>query len=363
MTDASLIAAPHAHDRVSVTRTMALVMAALLPATAFALYQFGWPAINLFCITLVSALAFEALCLRIAGLPLKPFLTDGSALLSGWLVACTLPPWAPWWLGVAGAGIALVIGKHIFGGLGQNVFNPAMVARVMLLISFPVQMTSWVAPQPLLSADAPDFWQGLAITFTGQTSGFDALSSASLLGHIQTELSQGKAMGDIIAASFDFKTAILGNVPGSLGETSAILILAGGIFLLAMRIITWQIPLTMLLTMAAIAGLFHAIDPNAYADPLVHITAGGFLLCVFFIATDYVTSPVSPTGQIIYGASCAALIYIIRTWAAFPEGVGFAVLLMNAATPMIDHYVRPRIYGRTLKGDPLAAKPGEERRK
>lgn len=354
MTEATVTAAPYAHDQVSVARTMGLVMIALFPATAFSLYQFGWPAINLFAITMLAALAFEALCLKIAGRPLTPFLTDGSALLSGWLVAFTLPPWAPWWIGVMGAAIALIIGKHIFGGLGQNVFNPAMVARVMLLISFPVQMTTWVKPVPIASAGAPDFWEGLKITFQGGQS-FDAVTSASLLGALHTDLSQGKPLSESLTAHFDIKEMILGTVPGSLGETSVLFILIGGLFLLATRIISWRIPVSMFAAMAAIASLFHFIDPDRYADAFVHIASGGFMLCAFFIATDYVTSPVSALGQLVYGAATAFLIYVIRTWAAFPEGVGFAVLLMNAATPMIDHYIRPRIYGRTRRGEPLSA--------
>lgn len=355
MTDATVTAAPYAHDRVSVTRTMVLVMVALLPATCFSLYQFGWPAINLFVLTIVSALAFEAICLRIAGLPLKPFLTDGSAVLSGWLVAMTLPPWAPWWIGVMGAGIALVIGKHLFGGLGQNVFNPAMVARVMLLISFPVQMTTWVSPAPIGSSLAPDLWEGLLITF-GTAQSYDALSGASLLGALNTDLSQGVLLTTSVHTHFDLEQALWGVTRGSLGETSAVLILVGGLFLLLFRLITWHIPLSMFVTLAAIAGLFHFIDPERYAAPIVHVTSGAFMLCMFFIATDYVTSPVSALGQLVYGTTTALLIFVIRTWAAFPEGVGFAVLLMNAATPMIDHYIRPRIYGRTRSGKPLDVK-------
>jgi len=352
MNNAPIAGGPYAHQHSSIGRIMGLVMLALLPATVYGLYQFGWPAINLFVITLASALLAEAICLRIADKPIKPFLFDGSAVLTGWLLAMTLPPWAPWWIGVVGALLAIIIGKHVFGGIGQNLFNPAMVARVALLISFPLEMTSFISPQPILSANAADFLEGLNITF-GSDLNFDAVSSASLLGDVKTDLGQGFTLPEVLSNKYNIMDLLWGAVPGSLGETSALLIFAGGLLLLALRIISWHIPVAMLLTLALLASFFHWLDPAHYPDAIYHLISGSAMLGAFFIATDLVTSPVTRRGQMLYGAGCGLLIFVIRTWAGFPEGVAFAVLLMNAATPLFDHYLKPRIYGRNRSGKPL----------
>lgn len=347
----ALTASPHAHASNSVGRTMGLVMLALVPATLFGLYQFGWPAIFLFTVTLTATAAFEALALMVAGRPLRAPLTDGSALLTGWLLALTLPPWAPWWTGVVGGFLAVVVGKQVFGGIGQNLFNPAMVARVALLISFPLEMTRFVAPRPLFSADAPPFLDGLAITFGGQS--YDAFTGASILGHVRTELGQGRDLAEILPQVFDPIDALLGLVPGSLGETSALLLAAGGLYLIYKRVIGWQLPAALLGTIALLATLMSLIEPERYPGALYHLLSGATMLCAFFIATDPVTSPVSVRGQLVFGAGVGLLVYAIRSWGGYPEGIGFAVLLMNACTPMIDHYLKPRIYGRDRRGAPL----------
>ncbi|WP_116134591.1 RnfABCDGE type electron transport complex subunit D [Tropicimonas sp. IMCC34043] len=348
---------PHAHSMFSVTQTMAMVAVCLAPATGLGFYQFGWPAILLFLVTIFSAVAFEAVCLIVAQRPVARFLLDGSAVLTGWILAMTLPPWAPWWVGTVGAFIAIVIGKQVYGGIGQNMFNPAMVARAMLLISLPVQMTVWVLPDPLGAAGAPDLWQSLAITFGGGGD-VDAVSSASTLGFVSAQLGGGLPLDQIMAQTFSIRDLFYGHVPGSLGETSAALILAGGCLLIAMRIITWHIPVAVLGAAAALSGALHWADPASFPSPLWHLTSGALMLCAFFIATDYVTSPVSARGQLIYGAGTGALIVIIRTWGSFPEGAAFAVLLMNACTPLIDTYTRPRIFGRDRKGKPLEIAKG-----
>ena len=346
------VAGPYTHSRSSISRTMGLVMLALMPATLYSLYLFGWPAIFLFVVTILASLLFEAGSLRLAGKRVRPFLLDGSALLTGWLLAMTLPPWAPWWIGVVGAFIAIVVGKQVFGGIGQNLFNPAMVARVALLISFPLEMTLFSSPVPLFSAQAPGLMESLAITF-GSSTQLDAVSSATTLGHLKTELSRGLSLE---TASNDIDSLWqmgLGSVGGSLGETSALLLLLGGLYLIYKRIITWHIPLAMLGTLALLATIFHLIDPDSYVGPLTHLLSGAAIMGAFFIATDLVTSPVSIRGQLIFGAGVGLLVYAIRTWAGYPEGVAFAVLLMNACTPLIDHYLKPRIYGRNRKGEPL----------
>jgi len=331
---------------------MGLVAVALVPATAYGLYAFGWPALFLFSGTVVAALLWEALSLKLAGKPVRLFLFDGSALLTGWIVAMTLPPWAPWWIGVLGAFVAIVLGKHAFGGLGQNVFNPAMIARIFLLISFPVEMTQFLEPRPLLSPGAPGLAESLAIFVFGH-AGFDAISSASLLGTVKTALGQGTALPDILSNSHGLLPLAIGAVPGSLGETSAVLLVLGGLFLLATRVITWHAPVAMIATMAALSGGFHLADPARFLDPATQLLSGTFLFAAFFIVTDYVTAPATGTGKLIFGAGVAFLTFVIRTFAAYPEGIGFAVLLMNATVPLIDHVVRPRIYGRTRSGEPI----------
>lgn len=352
MNEVPLLGGPYAHERVSIRRTMLLVMLALLPATAFGLFQFGWPAIYLFLITVLSAIAAEAVSLWIMKKPQRTFLLDGSALLTGWLLAMTLPPWAPWWIGVVGALLAIVIGKQVFGGIGQNLFNPAMVARVALLISFPLEMTLYTTPQPLFSATAPGLLESLAI-FLGNSGQIDAVSSATPLAHVKTELGQGISVPQALGGTDSLMQLSLGTASGSLGEISAMLLLPGGLLLVYLRIITWHIPAAMLGTLAMLAAIFHLVDPDTYSSPLFHLLSGAAILGAFFIATDLVTSPVSVRGQLLFGAGCGALVFVIRTFAGYPEGVAFAVLLMNACTPLIDHYFKPRIYGRDRRGEPL----------
>lgn len=345
--------APYAHSAANVQRTMVLVMLALTPSTLYGFYIYGWPAVFLFVLTIASALAAEALSLALMRKPAGLFLSDGSAALSGWLVAATLPPWAPWWVAVLGGLIAIIIGKQIFGGLGQNVFNPAMVARVMLLVSFPVELTRFVPPRPMFSDGAPGFADSLRIIL-GETQKFDTISSASLLDQIRTVIKQGGSVQSGLAEHYEPLAMLVGNVPGSLGETSAILILLGGVFLLYKKVITWHTPTAMILSIALIATLMNLIDPGRYPGALYHVLSGALLLGAFFIATDYVTAPVTNTGRLIFGAGCGALVYVIRTWTVFPEGVAFAVLLMNALTPVIDFYIKPRIFGRARTGEPLS---------
>lgn len=353
---------PFTYTSANVRKTMLTVLLALVPATVFGLILFGWPAILLFAVTVGACVAAEAICLMIAGQPMTP-LTDGSAALTGWLLAMSLPPWAPWWTGALGAVFAIPLAKHAFGGVGQNVFNPAMVARVGLLVSFPVVMTSWILPHPLFSADAPSLTGALAITFGHGAP--DSVSAASALGFVKTELSRGipvfESLRQFSRASDlnyvpDMMDLTWGYKPGSLGETSAVLILLGGLVLLVRRVISWHIPVAMLGTLLLFGSLFHVLDPARFAPGLFHLFSGATFLGAFFIATDYVTSPVSKPGQLIFGVGCGLFTWIIRTFAGYPEGVAFAVLLMNSLTPIIDQYTRPRRFGRTRKGDPLPVK-------
>ncbi len=271
-----------------------------MPATLFNLYLFGWPAILLFAVTIGACVVAEAAMLLLAGRPLTRTLTDGSAILTGWLLAMTLPPWAPWWTGVLGAVFAIPLAKQAFGGLGQNLFNPAMVARVALLVSFPVVMTAWIAPHPLFSAGAPGLSDAIAITFGGEIP--DGVTAATALGYVKTELSRGipvfqsladYGQADGMSYPSDLMELAAGYKSGSLGETSAILILLGGLFLMRRRIISWHIPVTVLGTLFLTGSLFNMLDPGRFAPGLFHVLSGAAVLGAFFIATDYVTSPVS----------------------------------------------------------------------
>jgi electron transport complex protein RnfD len=331
---------------------MRQVLLALAPATAFGVYIYGWPALFLLVMTVAAAVAFEALCLRIAGKAVQVSLQDYSAVLTGWLIAMTLPPWAPWWIGIVGAALAIIVGKHVYGGLGQNLFNPAMLARVGLLIAFPVEMTTWVESHSFFSPALPNFLDSLRITFIG-IENIDAISGATLLGHVKTELSQNHLLPHSLDGLFTLPDLWLGTARGSLAEGCFPLLLCGGFWLLNTGIIRWYIPVSLLSTVLMLATLFYVYDDSHYLSPLLHLASGGLILTAFFIATDYVTSPQTPLGQIIFGTGCGVLIFVIRTWGAYPEGAGFAVLLMNSVTPLIDHYIRPRIYGRDSKGKPL----------
>ena len=345
-----LTTSPHAHGARAVDRVMQLVLIALAPATLAGFWLFGYPALYLWLVTVLACVGAEALCMNLAGRPVRPAITDGSAILTGWLLAMSLPPWAPWWIGALGGAFAIVVAKHAFGGLGQNLFNPAMAARVMLLISFPVEMTAWLAPQPL-AADPTNALAALAVTFGGGLP--DAIASASLLGHVKTEASRGLTLAQSLPGLWDALAAGFGRRAGSLGETSALLLAAGGLFLVLQRVIGLRIPLAYLAGVALPAAIAYGVAPDHYLPPLVHLLTGGVVLAAFFIATDYVTSPSTPLGQWIFGLGCGLLTWIIRTWGAYPEGVAFAVLLMNAATPLIDRITRPRIYGRRRDGRSL----------
>ena len=347
---APLAASPHAHGGGSVARVMQRVMLAMTPATVYGFWLFGWPAINLFFITIAGCMLAELFCNRLMGQ--KITLDDGSAILTGWLLALSLPPWAPAWIGLLGGFIAIIIGKQVYGGLGQNLFNPAMVARVALLVSFPVVMTQWVAPLPLFSAGAPGFIEGLRITIEGPAVP-DAIASASLLGHAKTELSRGLSLSQALAGGHSGLFDWAGWRPGSLGESGAFLLLAGGLYLIAAGIIRWHIPLAVLAGIALPALIGHAINPERYLSMAQHLLSGAAILGAFFIATDYVTSPNTTTGKLIFGFGVGLMTWIIRSWGGYPEGMAFAVLLMNAMTPVIDRFCRPRILGRRADGRPM----------
>ena len=313
---------PHLHDGQSIAGIMKLVIIALMPATLFSIYIFGLHALRVIVLAVASALIFEALSQRIMRRPVR--IKDYSAALTGLLLALNLPATSPWWLVVVGSFFAIVVAKQIYGGLGYNPFNPALVGRVVLLISFPVQMTArWVSPSR---------W------------GMDAVTTATPLGRIRESLlSQGHI--DLNLTQQEWFDLLLGNRAGCLGEVSVVLLLAGGIFLIAKRIISWHTPFTFIGTVWILTGIFHLVDPSRYADPSFHIITGGLFIGAFFMATDYVTSPITGKGMLIFGAGCGLITVVIRLFGAYPEGVSFAILFMNAVTPLIDRYVKPKVFG------------------
>ena len=310
--------APHVHSGDSVRKNMLNVIIALIPAFAFAVLAFGWGALITTAVSVVSCEAFEWLIATFI-MKQKPTIGDCSAILTGLLLAFNLPSNLPVWIVIIGALVAIGVGKMSFGGLGQNPFNPALVGRVFLLISFPAQMTTW--PRPL--------------GFSG--SYLDAETAA-------TPLSLMKEGG---AHFSDYMTAFIGlggdGIGGSLGEISAIALILGGIWLLCTKTITWHIPVSILCSVAAFSAILWAFGIGA--DPLSHLLTGGLMLGAIFMATDYVTSPMTALGQIIYGIGIGLIVIIIRTWGSYPEGMSFAILIMNAATPLLNIYLHPKRFG------------------
>ncbi len=345
-----MLSSPHAHGGNSIRMVMLTVMLALLPATLVSVYLFGWLALLLIVTCMLTALLTEAICLKWMGRSLST-LFDNSAALTGLFLALTLPASTPWWMAILGSVFAIVLGKQLYGGLGYNIFNPALSARVILLVSFPLQMTTWLVPMSVTGSglDLYDLSTALTIFFSGVNAlplGLDAMTMASPLGHVKTAATLGVSVSDALNSyHYSYLNAFLGLEAGSVGETSALALLIGGIYLLARHAITWHIPLAYLATVAVLAAIFHAVDPAAYAPPLFHLLAGGLILCAFFMATDPVSSPVTPLGQLLFGCGCGLLTWVIRTWGGYPEGAMFSVVLMNCAVPLIDHYCRPRVYG------------------
>lgn len=341
--------APHAHDASSVRRIMVTVLVAVAPCTALGLWLFGWPALNLLVVTVGASMACEAAALAWRGQPLQRRLGDGSAGVAGWLLALTLPPWAPWWVGVCGAAVAMLLAKHPYGGIGQNLFNPAIVARVALLIAFPVEMTTW--PEPLAFGPRLTLSEGLMVTFGSGIP--DGMTGATLLG-------QFRVTGSVTPTPL--LSLLAGVHSGSFGETSAALVVLGAALLLWKRIISWHIPLAVLLGVLVPASAYWLLSPSAVLSPFNHLFSGGLLFTAVFIATDPASSPSSERGKLVYGLGLGSVVFVIRAFCSLPEGVGFAVLVMNSLTPILDRSFKPRVYGRSRKGTPLPVVSGMGRK-
>lgn len=336
-------APPHvvAPDRVA--RVMRLVIYALVPTCVMQIVFFGSGVLVQLVLAIATALAAEAIALRLRRKALHQFLFDGSAIITAMLLALCLPPLAPWWLVVSGTAFAILLAKHAFGGLGANPFNPAMVGYAVLLVSFPARLLQWLPPE-LEGSQTPHLTllQTLSTIMTGHVPDalrWDAITSPTPLDALRTNLKMGMTMQE---ARSD---AVFGGFGGRGWTWIHLATLAGGVWLLSLKIIRWHIPVAMLGALAICASLMYIVDPGSYAGPIFHVTSGASMLGAFFIATDPISAATSDRGRLLYGAGIGVLTYVIRTWGAYPDGVAFAVLLMNAAVPLIDRYTIPRVYG------------------
>ncbi|HEY5470461.1 MAG TPA: RnfABCDGE type electron transport complex subunit D [Bacteroidales bacterium] len=321
---------PHVHGKETTRKLMYGVVIALMPALFASFYYFGLGALIVTATSVISCILFEYLIQRF--ILKKPIsITDGSALVTGLLLAFNLPSNIPVFIIIIGSLVAIGIAKMTFGGLGNNPFNPALVGRVFMLISFPVQMTSW--PVPL-----------------GLTTGYtDAVTGATPLAIIKEGLKNGESISQLMEKVPTTLQMFLGKMGGSIGEVAAIALLIGFAYLLIKKIITWHIPVSILGSIAIFTTILWLINPEKNADPMFHLLAGGVLLGAIFMATDYVTSPMNPKSMIIYGCGIGILTVIIRVWGAYPEGVSFAILIMNAFVPLMNTYIKPKRFGEVIK--------------
>ena len=324
---------PHLHDGRTLGVVMTDVCIALVPGLLCYVWLFG-PGVLLQCILAVSfALLFEFAVLRLRGRDPRPFLRDGSAIVTGLLFAVSISPLAPWWVCLCGIAFAIIIAKHAFGGIGYNIFNPAMAGFVFVLVCFPVQMNTW----PDLQAQGLGAYLGSIFPMAGRE--LDMLSGATPLDDLKTRLEMMEMVSEIKTAS------IYGYFGGAGWEWINVLFMLGGIYLLVRGVIKWHIPAAVLAGIFIVSAVFYFFDADTYASPLFHLFSGGTMLCAFFIATDPVTASTTVRGRLVYGAMIGILICLLRQWGAFPDGVAFAVLLANIFVPLIDLLTRPRAFG------------------
>lgn len=331
MADPIIISAsPHVHSARTSKKVMYDVLYALIPAFLVSIYVFGISALILTSVAVISCIVFEYIIQKYL-LKTEVTITDGSALITGILLAFNLPSNLPIWMIIVGALIAIGVAKLSFGGLGYNIFNPALIGRVFLLVCFPVQMTSWPT------------------AVENNLSLVDAVTGETTLGIIKEGLMYGETMSTISEQLPSTMELFLGITSGSAGEMSALALLLGGVFLIVRKVITWHIPITILVTMAVMTGVFWLVNPEQYASPIIHLLSGGAILGAFYMATDLVTSPMTKKGMIIFAIGIAVITVVIRLFGAYPEGVSFAILIMNAFVPLIDKYFKPRRFGNKIK--------------
>jgi len=335
------ITSPHARGSLTTAQVMQRVLLATLPGIAALTWHFGFGSIINILLASIFALSFEALVMQLRKRPIGFYLKDYSALVTAVLLGIALPPAAPWWLILIGAGFAILIAKHLYGGLGYNPFNPAMVGYVVLLISFPVAMTSWLAPFGIADNQLLNPLEALQKSL-GLREQFDAISMA-------TTLDVFKQSNSLLVNELWQQSPLFGGFGGKGWEWINLGFLIGGLYLLQQRIFTWHAPIGMLIGLGTMALFFYdGGSASSGGSPLMHLFSGATMLGAFFIVTDPVTSAVSNRGRLIYGAMIGVITYIIRTWGNYPDGVAFAVLLMNFAAPMLDQYTQPKTYGHKI---------------
>ncbi|MDX9942388.1 MAG: RnfABCDGE type electron transport complex subunit D [Bacteroidales bacterium] len=321
---------PHVHDSQSVSKIMFGVVISLIPAMLVSFYFFGLAAILLTLTAVVSCMAVEFVIQKyLMKGPVTIF--DGSAVITGVLLAFNVPANLPLWMVVIGSIVAIGVGKMTFGGLGKNPFNPALVGRVFLMISFPVHMTNY--PKPT--------------AFSTQLT--DIVTGPTPLAIMKEGLQKGESVSEIIPHIPEYAQLLLGQMGGSMGEISALALLLGGLFMLFKKIITWHVPVAYLGTVLVFTGIFWLADPGYHFNPIYHLLSGGLMLGALYMATDMVTSPMSKGGMLIFGVGCGVLTVIIRMFGAYPEGVAFSILIMNAFVPLINRSIKPRRFGEEVK--------------
>ena len=333
--------APHFSPKMTVTGVMQQVLYALLPGIIAYTWFFGPGILVQITLAVIFALLFETMMLKVRKLPLNLFLGDWSAVVTAVLFALCLPPLAPWWIALVGMLFAIVVAKHLYGGLGQNMFNPAMVGYVVVLISFPQVMALWLPPASIAS-HILTFGEVLNAIFTGSVSpglSWDAISEATPLDAIRTSLASGRMVSEAR------QSPVFGDFGGLGWEWIANLYALGGFWLLWRRIISWHVPVTMIGSVVTLGLVAYLVDPGSNPVPLQHVFSGALVLGAFFIATDPVTGCTSNRGRLIFGLGVGIITLSIRSWGGYPDGVAFGILLMNMAAPLIDRYTQPRIFG------------------
>ncbi|MFA6180307.1 MAG: electron transport complex subunit RsxD [Candidatus Methylopumilus sp.] len=336
-----MLRSPYITNAPSVTVIMLKVLLALLPGIAAYVWVYGGGVLVTLMLASITALVSEAIMLKLRDRPIMPFLMDGSALVTAWLLALALPPLAPWWLVVVGTLFAIVVAKQLYGGLGYNPFNPAMIGYAVLLISFPVIMTHWPAPLALAEAKLGFMDQVNFIFNAGLPAGvhIDAISMATPLDYLKTQLILHHTVQDITQAP------VFGVLGAKHGELVPAAYLLGGLYLVQQRIINWQLPTAFLGALALMAGAFYLADATHFSSPAFHLMSGASMLCAFFIITDPVSGPTTPRGKLVFAAGVGILTYLIRVYGGYPDGVAFAIIFFNICVPLIDIYTQPRVFG------------------
>ena len=338
------ITSPHAHGPLTTAVVMRTVLLATLPGLVALTHFFGFGTLVNILWGCVVAIACEAAALKLRKRPLGFYLNDASALVTATLLGIAMPPYAPWWLILVGVSFAILIGKHLYGGMGYNPFNPAMVGYVVLLISFPLEMTTWAAPGGINQSGVPGIIQALQACFTPNAVDITTMATPLDL------LKQNKSL---LVEDLWIQNPQFGRWAGVGWEWANLGFLAGGLWLLYKRIFTWHAPVSMLVSLTLLSAIFNDGGSSASAgSPLFHLLSGATMFGAFFIVTDPVTSAVSDRGRLIYGAAIGVLVFLIRVWGNYPDAIAFAVLIMNFAAPFVDYYTQPVTYGHSDKGGP-----------